>query len=77
MSTAFLYARLYGDRDTDLDGQYMMIITIHLHEATESDREAWVTSGRDNLEAEEGSLWFEDLHGRWKGTIHLPKCNGK
>ena len=22
-STAFLYARLYGDRDTDLDGQYI------------------------------------------------------
>ena len=23
VSTAFLYARLYGDRDTDLDGQYI------------------------------------------------------
>ena len=23
MSTAFLHARLYGDRDTDLDGQYI------------------------------------------------------
>ena len=53
VSTAFLYARLYGDRETDLDGQYIYM--------REGDREVRAPPGRDHMEAEKGALWFADV----------------
>ena len=48
VSTALLYARLYGDRETDLDGQ---CIYIYIYETTKSH---WKV--RDNKEAEKGVI---------------------
>ena len=55
MSTAFLYARLYGDRDTGSDGQYIYMRPPKVIE------KLGLLPGRDHLEVEEGIVWAANL----------------
>ena len=67
VSTAFLYARLYGDRDTDLDGQYIDM------RPPKVIAKIGTSPGRDYLEAEEGAVWPADLSfGMGSRTGQLP-----
>ena len=70
VSIAFLYARLYGDRDTDLDGHY-----IYMKPPRVIEKLGLLP------EAQEGALRFEDftfgMGSRERETILWLSCNGK
>ena len=72
VSTAFLYARLYGDRDTDLDGQYIYMRPPRVIEKLGLLPEGTIWKLKKALYG----LRTSQL-GKWKGTIHLLSFNGK